>query len=124
MFKRRLIISASLVLLVIIGSIIDAHTGFKTGYFAIGAATALAAYWIYEFLLDLICYSMDYDNEFKLYIAEKVNKTRLTYEDIKAKEKYYFKEFKRSRLKGRLYRFMKLALAMGVFIFLVVCLCK
>ena len=122
MFKRRLIVTSSFILVLIIASIVDRYTGFKIGYFAISTAAALAAYWIVEFLIDLIYYSYDVNNEFQLYIAEKVNKTMLNYDDIKAKEKFYYKEFKRSRRKGKWPRFLKLIFAMGIFIFLICCM--
>jgi len=74
-----------------------------------------------EFLIDLIYYHYFYDDEFEMFVAEKVNKTSLTYEEIMAKKKYYLKEFKRKR-KGKFPLYVKLFLAMGLFIFLIVCL--
>lgn len=122
MRKRRLFVTLALVGLLVICSIVDRFTGFEKGYFAIGTAIALAGYWIVEFLIDLIYFSYCYDEDYKIFIAEKVNKTVLTYEDIKAKNEYYFKEFKRSRRKEKFYYYLNLFLTMGVFIFLIVCL--
>ena len=100
MFKRRVIVTASLVVALILGVVIDSFTGFDKGYFAISVAIALSAYYMIEFLIDIIYYSYLYDDEFKIFIAEKVNKTSLSYEEIMQNKKYYLKEFKRSRRKG------------------------
>ena len=105
-----------------LGSLIDHLCGFDKGYFAVSLAALFAGYWIVEFLIDLISYYMFYENDYKIFIAEKVNKTMLNYDDIMAKEKYYFKEFKRTRVKGKLYGYTKVIFTMGLFIFLVVCL--
>ncbi len=122
MFKRRVIVTASLVVALILGVVIDSFTGFDKGYFAISVAIALSAYYMIEFLIDIIYYSYLYDDEFKIFIAEKVNKTSLSYEEIMQKKKYYLKEFKRSRRRGKFSYWIRLLFAMGLFIFLIVCL--
>lgn len=121
MFKRRVISTCAICTALIIGVVIDNFTGFDKGYFAISVAALLAGYWMIEFLLDLIYYHFFYDDEFKMYVAEKINKTQLTYDEIMAKEKYYLKEFKKKR-KGKFSLYVKFFFAMGLFIFLVVCL--
>lgn len=122
MFKRRIITTTTLGLLTIIGSIVDRFTGFAKGYFAIAFASVLAGYWMFEFLIDLIYYSYDCEEEFKIYVAEKVNKTTLSYEEIMQNKKYYLKEFKRKRRGGKFLQYVKLFFCMGLFIFLVTCL--
>ena len=122
MFKRRVIVTASLVVALILGVVIDSFTGFDKGYFAISVAIALSGYYMIEFLIDIIYYSYLYDDEFKIFIAEKVNKTSLSYEEIMQNKKYYLKEFKRSRRKGKFSYWIRLTFAMGLFIFLIVCL--
>ena len=121
MFKRRLIVTCAICIALIIGVVIDNFTGFDKGYFAISIAAILAGYWTVEFLIDLIYYHYFYDDEFKMFVAEKINKTSLTYDEIMAKEKYYYKEFKRKR-KGKFSLWVKLLFGMGLFIFLIVCL--
>lgn len=123
MFKRRVIVTASIVFALIIGVVVDNFTGFDKGYFAISAAIVLAGYYMVEFLIDIISYSYLYDDEFKLFVAEKVNKTSLSYDDIMKNKKYYLKEFKRSRRKGKFSYWVRLFFAIGLFIFLIVCLC-
>ena len=120
--KRKIIVTSSLVLGIIISSIIDRSIGFEKGYIAISFAAILSAYWTVEFLIDLVYYYWFYEQDFNLFIAEKVNKTNLTYDDIIQRIDFYFKEFKRTRLKGKFYGYMKLFFAMGLFIFLVTCL--
>ena len=77
---------------------------------------------MFEFVLDLMLYKKAYEEEFKMYVAEKVNKTDLSYDQIMSKRKYYYREFKRKKLRGKLYQYLKLFFAMGIFILLVVCL--
>lgn len=122
MFKRRVIVTASLVIALIIGVVIDHFTGFDKGYFAISVAILLSGYYIVEFLIDIISYSYLYDDEFKIFVAEKVNKTSLSYDEVMQNKKYYLKEFKRSRRKGKFAYWIRLTFAMGLFIFLIVCL--
>ena len=117
MFKRRLITTASLVLALIVGAIVDTHAGFAIGYFAISIAMVLSLYWSVEFIIDLVCFYIYYQDDYNIYIAEKVNKTKLTYEEIKERNKQYLKEFKRSRWKGKFYGYMKIFFAFGIFIF-------
>ncbi len=122
MFKRRIVVSFAIIVAIIIGSIVDNFTGFGKGYFAISFAALGTGYWLVEFLIDLIYYYFGYDEDFKIFVAEKINKTNLSYEDIMAKKKYYYKEFKRTKSKGKFFEFVKVFFAMGLFIFLVVCL--
>ena len=98
MFKRRFITTISALAGVGIGCIIDSYAGFPKNYIAITIASLLAFYWVVEFIIDTVYFCMFYDDEFQLFIAQKVNKTLVTYEEVKAKEKYYLKEFKRTLL--------------------------
>ena len=120
MFKRRFIVTCSLILALIIGAIIDNIAGFQKGYFAICIASVASAYWVVEFLLDLILYYFSYESTFKLYVAEKVNRTTLSHEEIMKRRKPFYKEFKRLMLRGKLYGYLKLFFAMGLFILFVV----
>jgi len=122
MFKRRFIVTCSLLFALIIGSIIDNAVGFEKGYLAISIAALACGYWIVEFLIDLILYYFSYESGFKFYVAEKVNKTNLSHDDIMKRKKHFYKEFKRTMLKGKLYEYLKLFFAMGLFILLIVSL--
>jgi hypothetical protein len=120
MFKRRLITTVTGLAGVALGSTIDHLVGFQKSYIAIVIASILAFYWIVEFVFDIVYFYMFYDDEFNLWIAQKVNRTTITYEEIQAKRKYYLKQFKRSRRKNAFSLYMRLIFAMGVFIFFVI----
>ena len=122
MFKRKFIVTCAGATAILIGSLIDSFAAFEKGYFAISLSALLAGYWIVEFIIDYMYYALVYEDDYKIFLAEKVNKTMLSMEDIKLKESYYLKEFKRTRIKGKFYGFTKIIFAMGLFIFLVVCM--
>lgn len=120
MFKRRFIATACGILLLILGLIIDKSVGFERNYFVISFFALLIGFWLFEFVFDLVLYKKNYEYEFKIFVAEKVNKTDLSYDQIMDKRKYYYKEFKRTKLKGKLYEYFKVCFTMGLFILLVV----
>lgn len=116
MFKRRIICSIIAILLLVLCSFIDRWAGFSKGYFAISAAIVASIYFFVEFILDTIDYYKSYKPEFKIFVAEKVNKTDLTYDMIMSKKKYYYKQFKRTKLGGLLYQYVKLSFVFGIMI--------
>lgn len=114
MIKRRVIVSAILAFFLVLGSFIDKWAGFSKSYFAISFASVICLYWIAEFIIDTIEYYKTYKPEFQLYVAEKVNKTDLSYEIIMSKKNYYYRQFKKSKLGGKFYQYVKIFFAFGL----------
>ena len=116
MIKRRVLVSLLCIILIVLGSLFDKWAGFFRSYFAISFAAATSIYWFVEFILDTIAYYKTYKPEFEVYVVEKVNKTDLSYDMIMSKKKYYYKQFKKTKLGGKFYEYVKLFFALGLII--------
>ena len=61
-----------------------------------------------------------FPERYKLFVAETVNKKKLSLDIINAEEKYYKRKFKRTLLKDKFVYYIQIALALGAAIALIV----
>ena len=113
----KYIISAILLVFTILfGFLKSVWAGFT--YFALVFGAALALLWT---ILLIYNYIVTYSNKnlqerYKIYCAVLVNSSALTLDIIHSKDKIYFKKFKRTLIKEKAIEWIKIMLALGLFI--------
>lgn len=110
---RKLVISLSLILGMIISAVIERGVVSKH-YATLAFALAFSAYWTVEFILDYIEFRKTYNKKYDFYKARLVNSTNLSLEQIEKDHKLYYKKFKRSMLKESFLKIMYPACALSL----------
>ena len=113
---RNWLITGIFVLLILVfGVLIRFWEGFA--YFVFVLFAVLSGYWIFELIYSYnYSYKKNYDEKFRFYVANIINSTNLTSEDINNNLSEYKKKFNKTLLKEKLIECMKVVFCIGVFI--------
>ncbi len=123
-YMRKFIITCCLLAAILVGALVEYYCfDWPKSYLLMAFTAAFFLYWGIEFVLDYVDSKKDYEERFKYFCAELVNKNNITMQDIENNRKKYFAKFKRSIIRERWWHYGKICLCLGVTIALVVAMC-
>lgn len=120
---RKFIVTCSFLALILTAVLVEYYCSPWKSYFTMALTAAFFIYWGVEFVLDYVASKKGYEARFQYFAAEKVNKLNIPLEIIENNRKKYFKQFKRSIIAERFTYFMKIFLAFGAAVALIVAMC-
>lgn len=83
-------------------------------YFALVFSCLFCLFWLVMFIIDYIDEFRKIDeDEFQLYVAELVNSTTLTRQQIESDRKTYIQKFKKTKRKQKLVAILKIMFVVG-----------
>lgn len=113
--KKFLITLLAVILIIVCGALKNVWAGFV--YFALVFSCLISLYWAVILIINYINrFHKQIEKEFNLYIAQKINKSNLTLEDVEKNRKAYLKKFSRSKWKEKSIEIAKTAFCLGLFI--------
>lgn len=113
--KKFLITLLAVILIIVCGALKNVWAGFV--YFALVFSCLISLYWAVILIINYINrFHKQIEKEFNLYIAQKINKSNLTLEDVEKNRKAYLKKFSRSKWKEKSIEIAKIAFCLGLFI--------
>lgn len=114
MSKLPYIVTIVLVALTAVFALLNkVWTGFA--YFVLSVLLLLAVFWgvwlIYKYFTD---FKLELEEKFKLYRANKINKTQISQEKFDQNEKAYLKDFNKKVLKEKIVKWCVIAFCFAV----------
>ncbi len=114
MSKLPYIVTIVLVVLTAVFALLNkVWTGFA--YFVLSVLLLLAVFWgvwlIYKYFTD---FKLELEEKFKLYRANKINKTQISQENFNQNEKAYLKDFNKKVLKEKIIKWCVIAFCFAV----------
>ncbi len=120
-YMRKFIITCCLLAAILVVALVEYYCiDWQKSYLLMSFTAVFFLYWAIEFVLDYVAAKKDYEERFKYYAAELVNKNNLTMEDIEKNRKKYFAKFKRSIANERWWQIGKICLCFGIAIAIIV----
>ncbi len=111
---RKIAITSSLVIGIIIAMIIERNVE-GTHYASLVLAALLSGYWTGELIYNYILFRKSYRAEYDIYKVQVINSNQnLTLEHIAQRNKYYYKKFKRTKLKDSIFRIIFISCCFGM----------
>ncbi len=120
-YMRKFIITCCLLATILVVALVEYYCiDWEKSYLLMAFTALFFLYWAIEFVLDYVASKKDYEERFKYYAAELVNKNNISMEEIEKNKKKYFAKFKRSIMNERWWQIGKICLCFGIFIALIV----
>lgn len=120
-YMRKFIITCCLLATILVVALVEYYCiDWEKSYLLMAFTALFFLYWAIEFVLDYVASKKDYEERFKYYAAELVNKNNISMEEIEKNKKKYFAKFKRSIMNETWWQIGKICLCFGIFIALIV----
>lgn len=118
---RKIFVSAGFIIAVVISAVLEnKFADYEKNIVTLALTAVYFLYWTGEFIYSLVMFNKTLAERYKLFVAETVNKKKLSLDIINAEEKYYKRKFKRTLYKEKFVYYVQIALALGAGIALIV----
>ncbi len=118
---RKFIVTVSFIIAIIVSAVLENQfANYEKNIVTLVLSAVFFFYWAGEFIYSFVLFHKTFPERYKLFVAETVNKKRLSLDIIKAEEKYYKKKFKRTLFKEKFVYYCQIALSLGAGIALIV----
>ncbi len=105
----------AVILILLFGFLNSVWAGFS--YFALSFFVLICLYWLWVLIYSYIHnYHKNLDERFKLYCATLINNSNLSVEQINANLNFYFKKFKKTLLKEKIFEVCKMLVVLTILI--------
>ncbi len=108
---RKIIITGVLGLGLLLSVLLEGGLNSKN-YFTLSFSLVLSLYWCFEFVLNYVDFRLTYDDGYKIFKAELVNRLNLKIDEID--DKIYYKKFKRTMLNKSVFELFKPLVLLGL----------
>ena len=113
---RNILVTGILIVLIVLFAALQS---FWQGclYFALSFMIILSIYWIVIFILQYIeDYYKSFDDDFKAYCVELINRTELTTSQVSSNIEFYKKRYKKTLIRDKLIDIAKMFVALSIII--------
>ncbi len=118
---RKLFVSAGFIIAVVISAVLEnKFANYEKNIVTLALTAVYFLYWTGEFIYSLVMFYKTFPERYKLFVAETVNKKKLSLDIINAEEKYYKRKFRQTLIKEKFIYYVEIALALGAAIALIV----
>lgn len=118
---RKLFVSAGFIIAVVISAVLEnKFANYEKNIVTLALTAIYFLYWTGEFIYSLVMFHKTFPERYKLFVAETVNKKKLSLDIINAEEKYYKRKFRQTLIKEKFIYYVEIALALGAAIALIV----
>ncbi len=121
---RKFIVNLLALVVIVVTVILENQFAvYDKKYVTLSLTAVYFIYWAIEFVFDFIKFKQTYPQRYKLFLAELINKNFLSMDIIKANEKKYKKKFRHYIFKEAWVYYVKITLATGVALALIILMC-
>ena len=113
---RNILVTGILIVLIVLFAALQS---FWQGclYFALSFMIILSIYWIVIFILQYIeDYYKAFDDDFKAYCVELINRTELTTSQVSSNIEFYKKRYKKTLIRDKIIDIAKMLVALSIII--------
>lgn len=113
---RNILVTGILIVLIVLFAALQS---FWQGclYFALSFMIILSIYWIVIFILQYIeDYYKTFDDDFKEYCVELINRTELTTSQVSSNIEFYKKRYKKTLIRDKIIDIAKMLVALSIVI--------